>query len=300
MNTASALNVFSRPFRSLATASLWLALAGLPACDATSDTRSEAESVEEPNPIEEPNPTDEPNPTEDPAREVEVVEYGRGETTVVFEAGFGDDWTPWAMVASEVGRQARAVAYSRPGYGESEPSPDPRDAAHIVEDLRGLLAERGFVPPYVLVGHSFGGTYMELFAKTHPEEVLGLVLVDPRHRDFTTACEDAALEGCVPPASVLASLPQVQIDEYEGFASASDQIGRAGPFGSYPVRVLTATSHAFSPEVEALWQSMHGSLADEAEDGEQIVFTGAGHYLQLERAHEVARVISSLLPASPG
>ncbi len=228
---------------------------------------------------------------------MEVVESGAGDTTVVFESGLGNDWTPWQKVAALVGAHARTFAYSRAGYGKSEASPDPRDAAQIVADLRGLLAARGVEPPYVLVGHSFGGAYMELFAKSHPEEVAGLVLVDPRHRDFTTACTDAALEGCAMPDAIVATLPKVQRDELEAFAQASGQIDAAGGFGKYPVRVLTATSHGFVPEVETLWQSMHGTLANEAVEGKQTVFSGAGHYLQYERAHEVAEVIISLIPA---
>jgi len=230
-------------------------------------------------------------------RAVEVVEYGAGAATVVFESGLGNDWTPWTQVVTEVAAQARTFAYSRPGYGQSDPSPKPRDAAHIVEDLRALLAARKVAPPYVLVGHSFGGAYMELFAKAHPEEVIGVVLVDPRHRDFTTACEEGGFEGCSIPASVVASLPRVQIDEFEAFAHTSDEIRALGAFGKYPVRVLTATSHGFAPEVEVLWESMLGSLAREAADGDQRLFIGAGHYLQVERAHEVAQVILSLLPA---
>jgi len=146
-------------------------------------------------------------------------------------------------------------------------------------------------------GTRSGGAYMELFAKAHPEEVIGVVLVDPRHRDFTSACENAGLDGCALPASVVASLPQVQVDEFEEFARTSDEIRAVGAFGQYPVRVLTATSHGFEPELENLWESMLGSLAEEAADGEQSLFVGAGHFLQVERAHEVAAVILSLLPA---
>jgi len=235
-----------------------------------------------------------PTLTEVSGRRIEIVETGEGDSTVVFESGFGDDWTPWDDVAVEVAGRARVFAYSRPGYGDSEPSPDPRDATTIVEDLRTLLRARGFEPPYVLVGHSFGGTYMELFAKAYPEEVAGLVLVDPRHRDFTTACAEAGLEGCTIPASVVATLPRVQIAEFEAFAGATDEIDTRS-FGPHPVRVLTATSHPWSGAIEALWRSMLGSLAAEAEDGEQIVFSGAGHYLQTERPHRVAREIIDLL-----
>jgi pimeloyl-ACP methyl ester carboxylesterase len=232
-----------------------------------------------------------------PQRAVEVFEAGAGDVTVVFESGLGNDWRPWQPVADEVAMQAKVFAYSRPGYGESEPSEEPRDASHIVQDLRTLLADRGHAPPYLLVGHSFGGAYMELFAKAHPQEVVGLVLVDPRHRDFTAACEDAGLAGCSIPAAALATLPPVQIAEFEAFARTSDEIRAAGSFGSYPVRVLTATSHGFAPEVEALWVSMLGSLAAEADDGEQQIFAGAGHSLELERPRDVAGAILSMASA---
>jgi pimeloyl-ACP methyl ester carboxylesterase len=238
--------------------------------------------------------------TDEPAAQsnIEVFEAGDADMTVVFEAGLGNDWTAWEPVAKEVAAEARVFAYSRPGYGKSEATEEPRDAARIVEDLRALLSSHGYAPPFVLVGHSFGGTYMELFAKAHPDEVAGVVLVDPRHRDFTAACEEAQLEGCKIPESILASLPAVQIAEYEAFAQSSDEIRAAGSFGSYPVRVLTATSHSFSPEAEKLWESMLGSLADEAEDGEQQLFPGAGHGLQSERPHQVAAAILDVVSAA--
>ena len=230
------------------------------------------------------------------APEIEVMALGTGDTTVVFESGLGNDWMPWEPVATEVSARAKVFAYSRPGYGQSEPTTEPRDAKHIVQDLRALLRARGYRPPYVLVGHSFGGAYMELFAKAHPGEVSGLVLVDPRHRDFTSACENAGLEGCTIPASVVATLKPVEIAEFEAFARTSDEIGAAGSFGQYPVRVLTATSHGFGPEAEALWVSMLGSLADEAVNGEQQIFSGASHVLQIERPHDVADAILALVP----
>jgi pimeloyl-ACP methyl ester carboxylesterase len=231
-------------------------------------------------------------------RSVELVEAGSGGATVVFEAGLGDDWSGWDAVATDVATSARAFAYSRPGYGRSAPSPDPRDATHIVEDLRALLTARGFAPPYVLVGHSFGGTYMELYAKKYPQEVRGLVLVEPRHRDFTTACESAGLLGCAIPADAVASMPAIDIAEYEAFAKMSEEIAASGEFGSYPVRVLTGTSHGFPEAVEQLWVSMLGALAEEANDGEQLVFPGASHYLQLDHAREVADSIREVIARS--
>jgi pimeloyl-ACP methyl ester carboxylesterase len=227
--------------------------------------------------------------------QIEIATAGSGPVTVVFEAGLGLDWTNWDEVAGEVSRETRVFAYSRPGYGTSDPATTPRDPQHIVDELRELLAVTGHAPPYVLVGHSIGGGYVELFAKAHPDEVIGVVLVDPRHRDFLATCEAAQLDNCGITESQLATQPTSAVAEYHAFSLASDQIGAAGPFGAYPVRVLTATDHPVSPARERLWEHMLSSLAAEAPDGEQIIVAGAGHVIQAERPDAVINSILELL-----
>jgi pimeloyl-ACP methyl ester carboxylesterase len=228
--------------------------------------------------------------------DIEIASAGTGVATVVFEAGLGDDWTGWDNVAGQVARHTRVFAYSRPGYGASSAPTTPRDPQQIVEELRALLAFEDFLPPYVLVGHSFGGAYMELFAKAHPGEVIGAVLVDPRHRDFLATCEAAELDNCGIPESLLATQAASTIAEYRAFPLGSDQIRATGTFGAYPVRVLTATDHPVSPARELLWQTMLGELAAEASDGEQIVVAGAGHYIHRDRPDVVVQTILELLP----
>jgi pimeloyl-ACP methyl ester carboxylesterase len=86
-------------------------------------------------------------------------------------------------VRGPVSRFARAVAYSRAGVGDSQPGPLPRDANQIVRELHAALASADLPPPYVLVGQSMGGVYMRVFAATYPNEVRGIVLVDPARAD---------------------------------------------------------------------------------------------------------------------
>jgi pimeloyl-ACP methyl ester carboxylesterase len=228
--------------------------------------------------------------------DIEIATAGNGAVTVVFEAGLGDDWTSWDNVANQVAQHTRIFAYSRPGYGASSPATTPRDPRQIVEELRALLVYEGYTPPYVLVGHSFGGTYMELFAKAHPDEVDGAVLVDPRHRDFLATCEEGELDNCGIPESVLDTQGASTVAEYHAFALGSDEIRAAGTFGAYPVRVLTATDHPVSPAREMLWETMLGELAAEASNGEQIMVPGAGHYIQLDRPDVVVQTILEMLP----
>jgi pimeloyl-ACP methyl ester carboxylesterase len=229
-------------------------------------------------------------------RQVEIATAGTGgAATVVFESGLGEDWTHWDEVASEVARHTRIFAYSRPGTGASGPVTTSRDPKTIVEELRALLASQGYAPPYLVVGHSMGGAYMELFAKSHPEEVIGAVLVDPRHRDFLATCEAAQLDNCGISESMLETQSAATIAEYHAFTAASDEMRAAGPFGSYPVRVLTATNHPWSAAQESLWESMLASLAAEAVDGQQIIVQGAGHHIQLDRPDVVVNTILAIL-----
>lgn len=98
--------------------------------------------------------------------------------TVVFENGSRATIEGWGKVLDAVSPDATIFAYNRPGYGQSDTAGTPRDGATIVEELRSTLRRKGLAPPYVLVGHSLGGLYMQLFARRYPQEVKGLVLVD--------------------------------------------------------------------------------------------------------------------------
>jgi pimeloyl-ACP methyl ester carboxylesterase len=103
---------------------------------------------------------------------------GSGSPTVALDAGAGGFSLDWALVMPALARETRVCAYDRAGLGWSEPGPEPRDAAQTVDELGRLLDRAGILPPYVLVGHSAGGLRMQLFTLEHPEQVVGLVLVD--------------------------------------------------------------------------------------------------------------------------
>lgn len=113
-------------------------------------------------------------------RQVEhlTIRHPVAQAVVVFENGSRATIDNWGSVPAQVAREASVFAYNRPGYGESAPAATGRDGRTIVDELRALLRRQGLQPPYVLVGHSLGGLYMQLFARAYPQEVKGLVLVD--------------------------------------------------------------------------------------------------------------------------
>jgi pimeloyl-ACP methyl ester carboxylesterase len=106
---------------------------------------------------------------------------GSGTPAVVMEAALGGSSISWSLIQPEVARLTRACSYDRAGFGWSEAGPMPRTAGRVADELRVLLDRGGVPPPFVLVGHSFGGLVIRIFAARHRKEVAGLVLVDPAH-----------------------------------------------------------------------------------------------------------------------
>jgi len=103
---------------------------------------------------------------------------GQGSPTVVLEAGLGDTWLTWYKVQPLIARVTRVCSYDRAGMGWSGPSPYPRTNKVIAEELHRLLHYAGIAGPFVLVGHSFGGMTLRMYASLYPDEVAAVVLLD--------------------------------------------------------------------------------------------------------------------------
>jgi len=118
-------------------------------------------------------------------RRLHYLAAGSGSPTIVLEAGLGVSSVEWALVFPRLAEFSRVVAYDRAGMGRSEPDAAPRTVRRLVADLHMLLKEAAIPGPYLLVGHSWGGLLIRLFAYCYPEEVAGLVLIDPSHEDLS-------------------------------------------------------------------------------------------------------------------
>lgn len=123
-------------------------------------------------------------------RRLRTVTAGDGPgPLVVFEAGMSAPAASWVRTQRDVSAHARTLSYDRAGYGGSDVDPAERTLERLVEDLTGLLDALGETGPVVLVGHSWGGPVLRLFADRSPQRVAGLVFVDatlvevmsPRH-----------------------------------------------------------------------------------------------------------------------
>jgi pimeloyl-ACP methyl ester carboxylesterase len=108
---------------------------------------------------------------------------GSGSPTVVLESGLGDLLSEWRPVQLRISSFTRVCSYDRAGYGESDAGPLPRTSLQISRELHTLLQNAGEHPPYILVGHSFGGYNVRVFNGKFPNEVVGMVLADSSQED---------------------------------------------------------------------------------------------------------------------
>jgi pimeloyl-ACP methyl ester carboxylesterase len=119
------------------------------------------------------------------------VSEGEGSPTVVLDAALAGTSLSWSRVRPGVRSFTRVVSYDRGGFGWSDPAVKPRRVDELLLELRRGLAAARIPPPYVLVGHSYGGFIARLFAARHPEDVAGMVLVDvPHPREWSKPTEE--------------------------------------------------------------------------------------------------------------
>ncbi|WP_453989868.1 alpha/beta hydrolase [Bacillus nitroreducens] len=114
---------------------------------------------------------------------VHAIVTGEGPVTVILEAGFGSISIDWCYVQPEISKVARVISYDRGSYGWSKTKRKTMTSIDSVEEMREVLRHLNLNPPYLLVGHSYGGLSMRLFASMYPDEVIGLVLVDTAHEN---------------------------------------------------------------------------------------------------------------------
>jgi pimeloyl-ACP methyl ester carboxylesterase len=122
------------------------------------------------------------------AVQLKGFENKKGGPTVIFENGMGVGIGSWNTVIDEISKVAPAVAYNRLGVETSDKVFQMPTIKTVAENLKALLSALNIPPPYLLVGHSMGGVYARGFAGFYPNDVVGLILIDPA--DFTESKDD--------------------------------------------------------------------------------------------------------------
>jgi pimeloyl-ACP methyl ester carboxylesterase len=261
---------------------------------------------------------------------------GTGSPTVVLESGLRGAADVWSMssagegaptVFPEVAKFTRVCAYDRPGTvvgGESpsrsDPVSQPTTAQDTVTDLHALLSASEEPGPYVLVGHSYGGLVVRLYAMTYPQEVSGLVLIDAISEFLQAGMTPEKRELWKP---LIDPVTQEDIAEYEGIEwsdmdSSFEEVRAAAPLHPLPLVVLSAdrpwgsqipsliasgvllpdTPPDFGYVIDAAQKPAQEDLANLVPNAEHITETNSGHDIHNEQPQLVIDAIRQVVDAA--
>ena len=275
-------------------------------------------SVATPTPISTDTPTPAPRPTL-PGDKIDVGGFnlyidckGTGSPTVILESGLEGDVVTWKAVHPEVAKFTRVCRYDRAGLAHSDYGPTPRDAELTAQDLHTLLNNAHIEPPYILVGHSFGGLLIRRYAFDFSDEVAGTIFVDPLQEDWwdeslallpaDTSNDSARL------ASFRFYLTDGWRDPSNNFETMDiptvvEQVRETGNFGDMPIIVLTAGKFTvlnpglpseLETELANLFTEEQFRLAELSTNGKQIIVPDTGHNIPRENPQVVIDAIKEM------
>lgn len=225
---------------------------------------------------------------------------GHGSPTVLFEtggtAGGGGPLECWERVQPAVSKFTRTVSYDRAGSGLSPAGPKPRDARQVAQELHAALKNADVAPPYILVGHSFGGPLNRVFAGMYPNEVAGMVLLDPTQEEFifwNRARETNRTERLN--------------EEWKEICASLNQAHESRVPAGVPVVLITGMRPPTLPgevtqkereEINVLrpmWLKFHNEWVEKIPNAQHIVTTNSGHAILFEEPELVIKTIREMV-----
>lgn len=253
---------------------------------------------------------------------------GSGTPTVVFDAGLGGFSLEWLRIQRQLRDTVRTCAYDRAGYGWSGMGPSPRSTSQITAEFERLLEAADLQPPYILVGHSFGGYNVQYYTKSHPDKVAGVVLIDSSHPEqaeripevrikqaragrpqMVTYFRDTAIFEQYP-ADVRETVRRIvgsrksmitQRRELASFGFSGSEVEFLGDiFPNVPLTVISRgkqewSEHPLGNARAKEWQKMQQELAGLSPQGRQIQAQNSGHMVHLDQPALVVDVIRRMV-----
>ena len=245
---------------------------------------------------------------------------GKGVPTVIIDAGLGDQLDKLKPLQERLARVTRVITYDRAGYGQSEPGPMPRHCGREAEELKALLEKASVPGPYVLVGHSLGALNTQVFASKYPDEVAGMVLLDPPPLSFLlgqaytnlramaeqmtaewqTAADSFARSGDAGERAKSSFLQMIASEHREMFGETARLVDGISTFGDIPLVVMGAgkPNPRFgegAEEYQKYWIEQSRALTAKSARGRFVLAEESTHYLYLDAPELVAENILSVV-----
>lgn len=212
---------------------------------------------------------------------------GEGAPVVVLDAFGGAGLDVWQPIWQQLTEITGVCCYDRAGTGQSDPSTLPMTGRQIVADLRALLIKTATPLPAVLVGASFGGAIMQLYARTYPLDVCGLVLLDSMHWDqvarfytYSQAWGDELV------AEIAENLKGID------WTTTAKQLREAPPLAQIP---LVVVSRGKPTPTAPVWRELQKELVSQVSAGQQIIAKESGHGIHFDQPDLVIDVIQTIV-----
>ena len=228
---------------------------------------------------------------------VAYVRVGTGSPVVALQAGHQDGKKTWANVVPQLSKISTVISADRPGHGGNRATDAPRDPCTIATEQHSMLVAAGVQPPYILVGHSLGGLYQYVYAKMYPNDVAGLVLLDPTHPQHWEA-----LQRNFPLGSNLIKAMRVTVfsntdrKEFDAQTQCLNSLNMSQPL-NIPTKLLF--SGRFRSEERGDYENMLKPLREDWQRlvGSKQVQTvwDSGHYIQKDSPEEVVEAVHNLI-----
>lgn len=260
-----------------------------------------------------------------------IFRMGEGKPPVILECGTGGISLDWFPLQKEISQLTSVYSYDRAGSGWSDASPHSRSIPQVVKELHCLLSLSGVSEPYILVGHSLGGLFIQYYARQYPKEVAGMVLIDSSHPKIYQYLPPQlarknrkelinrwiySLVGLLPAPHLENVLPDVQQAYSKLLARPSywhsllsqnkhlnketvvELFDNAGAFPNIPVTVLTPKTANWlaqiTPELPELWLEAQKELANLSQTG-KLVFVESGHSIPDENPGAIMDAVRQML-----
>ena len=232
---------------------------------------------------------------------------GKSGPVVLFDAGSGSNGASWSRSRKDfiglIDNTYQRCVYDRANLGKSDHVPGPRTSATAAEELHSLLHAAGLEPPYVLVGRSFGGYNVRLFADAYPSEVRALVLVETLTPEFLKGMESLLMPEQWSQESKSFESIESPLDEI-----SSGPLVAAATLPDVPLLVVAGTKWHLGnepwpsawpgPQLDALWDQAQQELGSSVPRGKTVVFEGGDHSLHFSQPERLAKEINDFLASS--
>jgi len=250
---------------------------------------------------------------------------GKGAPTVIIDAGLGEGIEKLRPLQKRIAKITCVCTYNRAGYGQSQAGPLPRHCGREAEELKALLDSASVPGPYVVVGHSLGALNVQVFAGKYPEDVVGIVLLDPpplsfiRREEYTSllvlaermtaewqAIADSGAKSTDAKERTQAVFFQMIASEHrEMFGKSARLVSEIDSFGHIPLLVMASGKPNpffgdIAEEYQRYWVEQSRALSKKSSNGRFVLAKHSTHHLYVDVPHLLEESIVSVVYQARG